>query len=160
MKLVSRIYKNFWFVWKSFSFYNFFLKISKEKAPWIENSKTFFFGQAQIYFFLETEFKTGGGYFFSLMEFSKRKRGSSSSRAESRVKFWQKELLQQSLYGSPNGEMRMATGRWMGKNRGGEIDSSSTYFTKVCVCMYVRRTGDNRFFFSPNNDDDLRVHVL
>lgn len=71
------------------------------------------------------------------MEFSKRKRGSISSRAESRVKFWQKELLQQSLYGSPNGEMRMATGRWMGKNRGGEIDSSSTYFTKVCVCMYV-----------------------
>ena len=155
MKLVSRIYKNFWFVLQSFSFYNFFLKISKEKALWIENSKTFFLGQASIYFFLETVFKTGGGYFFSLMEFSKRKRGSSSSRAESRVKFWQKELLQQSLYGSPNGEMRMATGRWMGKNRGGEIDSSSTYSTKVYVCMYCTMyvcmfvAGDNRFFSRP-----------
>ena len=154
MKLVSRMYKDFWFVLQSFSFYNFFLKISKEKAPWIENSKTFFFGQAEIYFFLETEFKTGGGYFFFFDGIFKKK-----TREQQRVKFWQKELLQQSLYGSPNGEMRMATGRWMGKNRGGEIDSSSTYFTKVCVCMYVRRTGDNRFFFSPNNDD-LRVHVL
>ena len=157
MKLVSRIYKNFWFVLQSFSFYNFFLKISKEKAPWIENSKTFFLGRHQSIFFSKQNSRLEEVIFFSLMEFSKRKRGSS--RAESRVKFWQKELLQQSLYGSPNGEMRMATGRWMGKNRGGEIDSSSTYFTKVCVCMYVRRTGDNRFFFSPNNDD-LRVHVL
>ena len=160
MKLVSRIYKIFWFVLKSFSFYNFFLKISKEKAPWIENSKTFFiFGRHKSIFFSKQNSRLEEVIFFSLMEFSKRKRGSISSRAESRVKFWQKELLQQSLYGSPNGEMRMATGRWMGKNRGGEIDSSSTYFTKVCVCMYVRRTGDNRFFFSPNNDD-LRVHVL
>ena len=158
MKLVSRIYKNFWFVLQSFSFYNFFLKISKEKAPWIENSKTFFLGRHKSIFFSKQNSRLEEVIFFSLMEFSKRKRGSSS-RAESRVKFWQKELLQQSLYGSPNGEMRMATGRWMGKNRGGEIDSSSTYFTKVCVCMYVRRTGDNRFFFSPNNDD-LRVHVL
>ena len=157
MKLVSRIYKIFWFVLKSFSFYNFFLKISKEKAPWIENSKTFFLGRHKSIFFSKQNSRLEEVIFFSLMEFSKRKRGSS--RAESRVKFWQKELLQQSLYGSPNGEMRMATGRWMGKNRGGEIDSSSTYFTKVCVCMYVRRTGDNRFFFSPNNDD-LRVHVL
>lgn len=153
MKLVSRIYKIFWFVLQSFSFYNFFLKISKEKAPWIENSKTFFiFGRHKSIFFSKQNSRLEEVIFFSLMEFSKRKRGS-------RVKFWQKELLQQSLYGSPNGEMRMATGRWMGKNRGGEIDSSSTYFTKVCVCMYVRRTGDNRFFFSPNNDD-LRVHVL
>ena len=159
MKLVSRIYKDFWFVLQSFSFYNFFLKISKEKAPWIENSKTFFLGRHKSIFFSKQNSRLEEVIFFSLMEFSKRKRGSSSSRAESRVKFWQKELLQQSLYGSPNGEMRMATGRWMGKNRGGEIDSSSTYFTKVCVCMYVRRTGDNRFFFSPNNDD-LRVHVL
>ena len=157
MKLVSRIYKIFWFVLKSFSFYNFFLKISKEKAPWIENSKTFFLGRHKSIFFSKQNSRLEEVIFFSLMEFSKRKRGSS--RAESRVKFWQKELLQQSLYGSPNGEMRMATGRWMGKNRGGEIDSSSTYFTKVCVCLYVRRTGDNRFFFSPNNDD-LRVHVL
>lgn len=157
MKLVSRIYKIFWFVLQSFSFYNFFLKISKEKAPWIENSKTFFLGRHKSIFFSKQNSRLEEVIFFSLMEFSKRKRGSS--RAESRVKFWQKELLQQSLYGSPNGEMRMATGRWMGKNRGGEIDSSSTYFTKVCVCMYVRRTGDNRFFFSPNNDD-LRVHVL
>ena len=157
MKLVSRMYKDFWFVLQSFSFYNFFLKISKEKAPWIENSKTFFLGRHKSIFFSKQNSRLEEVIFFSLMEFSKRKRGSS--RAESRVKFWQKELLQQSLYGSPNGEMRMATGRWMGKNRGGEIDSSSTYFTKVCVCMYVRRTGDNRFFFSPNNDD-LRVHVL
>ena len=151
MKLVSRMYKDFWFVLQSFSFYNFFLKISNEKAPWIEN---IFLGGRHKSFFSRNRIQDWRRLFFFFFDgiFKKKTR-------QSRVKFWQKELLQQSLYGSPNGEMRMATGRWMGKNRGGEIDSSSTYFTKVCVCMYVRRTGDNRFFFSPNNDD-LRVHVL
>ena len=133
-------------------------KLVRKKPPESKTRKHFFLGRHKSIFFSKQNSRLEEVIFFSLMEFSKRKRGSSS-RAESRVKFWQKELLQQSLYGSPNGEMRMATGRWMGKNRGGEIDSSSTYFTKVCVCMYVRRTGDNRFFFSPNNDD-LRVHVL
>ena len=132
-------------------------KLVRKKSPESKTRKHFFWAGTNL-FFSRNRIRDWRRLFFSLMEFSKRKRGSSS-RAESRVKFWQKELLQQSLYGSPNGEMRMATGRWMGKNRGGEIDSSSTYFTKVCVCMYVRRTGDNRFFFSPNNDD-LRVHVL
>ena len=134
-------------------------KLVRKKPPESKTRKHFFLGRHKSIFFSKQNSRLEEVIFFSLMEFSKRKRGSISSRAESRVKFWQKELLQQSLYGSPNGEMRMATGRWMGKNRGGEIDSSSTYFTKVCVCMYVRRTGDNRFFFSPNNDD-LRVHVL
>ena len=133
-------------------------KLVRKKPPESKTRKHFLFLAGTNLFFSRNRIRDWRRLFFSLMEFSKRKRGSSS-RAESRVKFWQKELLQQSLYGSPNGEMRMATGRWMGKNRGGEIDSSSTYFTKVCVCMYVRRTGDNRFFFSPNNDD-LRVHVL
>ena len=133
-------------------------KLVRKKPPESKTRKHFFWAGTNLFFFSKQNSRLEEVIFFSLMEFSKRKRGSSS-RAESRVKFWQKELLQQSLYGSPNGEMRMATGRWMGKNRGGEIDSSSTYFTKVCVCMYVRRTGDNRFFFSPNNDD-LRVHVL
>ena len=129
-------------------------KLVRKKPPESITRKHFFWGVGtNPFFFSKQNSRLEEVIFFSLMEFSKRKRGSS------RVKFWQKELLQQSLYGSPNGEMRMATGRWMGKNRGGEIDSSSTYFTKVCVCMYVRRTGDNRFFFSPNNDD-LRVHVL
>ena len=82
--LWSRIFKIFWFVLQSFSFYNFFLKISKEKAPWIENSKTFFLGRHKSIFFSKQNSRLEEVIFFLWWNFQKE---NAAAAVEQRVEW-------------------------------------------------------------------------